>query len=435
MPSGRRRDRAGRARRGVRGAGLHPRGKASRAMDYSWMMSVDPQSNGFEGIFSVLASTRDQRDALARSALKNGSELLQEQRYDSAVKEFKRAAALAPDSIDAYIVLGRTYSLMGEKQKAIDAFERAVRIDTTSVDAHKYLAGAYVAVGRHGDAEAQYQTWIGLDGTDATPQSALGSLYMLMERYAEAETRFRKVTTMAPLDADGFYKLGMVYNKQKRWTEALDQLERSLGLKPGDPDVIAEMAYTYIGLGLEDEATTRSTMLWNMGTAQSKRLAAEIDATLFTPKIQYADTAKSTFNPFLSANAPVYLLDPSLSTPGASKVFTMVFRFNQEMDIASVQNSLNWSIRKATGGDGGVYDNGVVLYHDREVNISPLPLAVAYDPVTREATVYFRVTQNENGDGLIDPLHWIFQFNGKDASGHAIDTEGDEYDGFARKPF
>jgi Flp pilus assembly protein TadD len=405
------------------------------AMDYSWMVSSDTQSGGLEGIFAVLGSSRDQRDSLARSALKNGSELLQEQRYDSAIKEFKRAAALSPDSIDACLTMGRTYTLMGEKQKAVEAFEQAVRIDTTSVDAHKYLAGAYVAVERYGDAEAQYKTWIGLDGTDTSAQSALGSLYMLMDRFAEAETRFQKVTTMAPLDGDGYYKLGMVYNKQKRYTEALDKFERALSLKPNNAEILAESAYSYIGLGLEDEAKTRSTMLWNMGTTASKRLAAEIDATMFTPKIQYADTAKSTFNPFLSMNAPLSLEDASLATPGASKVFTMVFRFNQDMDIASVQSLVNWSIRRSTGGDGGVYDNGVVLHNDREVNISPLPLAVAYDPDTREATVYFRLTQNAAGDGVIDPLHWVFQFSGKDASGHAIDGRGDEYDGFARKPF
>ena len=116
-------------------------------------------------------------------------------------------------------------------------------------------------------------------------------------------------------------------------------------------------------------------------------------------------------------------------------MFSMVFRFNQAMELVSVQNAMKWSISKAPGGAGGVYNNGVTLYPAREVEIMPIPLAVRYDPVTREATVYFRITQNATGDGLIDPQHWVFKFSGTDANGNPMDPRGDEYDGFARKPY
>jgi hypothetical protein len=49
--------------------------------------------------------------------------------------------------------------------------------------------------------------------------------------------------------------------------------------------------------------------------------------------------------------------------------------------------------------------------------------------------VYFRITQNATGDGLIDPQHWVFKFSGTDVSGNPMDSRGDEYDGFARKPY
>jgi Flp pilus assembly protein TadD len=331
--------------------------------------------------------------------------------------------------------MGRTYSLMGQKEDAIAAFEKAVRVDSTCVDARKYLAGAYVAVKRYGDAEVQYKQAINLDGTDSTLQSALGSLYLLMGRYAEAETRFQKVSSMSPLDASSYYNLGLVYNKQGRYSEAVTQFERSIDLNPGSVDAHADLAYAYLGLGLESQAVDQTNMLWNMDTNESWTRAAEIESAMLTPQMQYADTAKSTFNPFLAAGAPVYLEDPSLSTPGASKMFSMVFRFNQPMDLTSVQNAMNWSISKATGGVGGVYDNGVTLNRDREVDIMPFPLAVRYDPVTREATVYFRITQNATGDGIIDPQHWVFKFSGTDLNGNPMDSRGDEYDGFARTPY
>ena len=396
-------------------------------------MDVSPVA--LDGIFAALNTAQDQRASLSTAALNHGASLLQEQRYDDAIKEFKRAAALQPDSIDAYTLMGRTYKLIGRTEDAITAFEKAVRIDPTSVDSHEYLAGAYVAAKRYGDAEVQYKEVTKLDGTDPAPNSALGSLYLLMQRYAEAETQFQKVARMSPLDATNYYTLGLVYNKQGRYPEAVNNFGRSLDLQPGNVDALAEVAYSYLGLGLQDQAIDQTTMLWNMDTNASWTRAAEIEAAMFTPQMQYADTAKSTFNPFLLSGTPVYLEDPSLSTPGASKIFTMVFRFNQSMDLASVQNALNWSINKATGGAGGVFNNGVTLNYDREVDIMPLPLAVRYDPDTREATVYFRVTQNATGDGLIDPLHWVFKFSGTDVSGNPMDPRGDEYDGFARMPY
>jgi tetratricopeptide (TPR) repeat protein len=418
---------------------VDPGADATRATDgrperkVTIMIDMSPVS--LEGIFSALSTTLDQRTSLSTSALNRGASLLQERRYDAAIQEFKRAVGLNPESIDAYIIMGRTYSLMGQSTDAIDAFQNAVKVDPTTVEARTYLAGALVGAQRYGEAEVQYKTVINLDGSAVAPHSSLGSLYLLMERYAEAETQFQKVGAMTPLDPNSYYNLGLVYNKQERYSEAVNQFERVLGLQPGSTDAIAEMAYSYLGLGLEDQAIERVTTLWNLDTNESWVRAAEIEAVMFTPKIQYADTAKSTFNPYLISGAWVSLLDPSLSTPGASKMFSMVFRFNQEMDLASVQSAMNWSINRATGGVGGVYNSGATLYSDREVGIMPFPLAVRYDPDTREATVYFRITQNATGDGLIDPQHWVFRFSGTDVTGKSIDPLGDEYDGFARTPF
>ncbi len=396
-------------------------------------MDMSPVS--LEGIFSTLGTNQDQRSSLSAAALNRGAGLLQEQRYEAAIKEFKRAAALDPQSSDACVVMGRTYSMIGQPGNAIAAFQKAIKIDPSRVDARMYLAGAFVGTQRYGEAEAQYRAAIKLDGSATAPRSALGSLYLLMERYAEAETQFQKVGSMAPLDPSSRYNLGLVYNQQGRYTEALGQFDRAISLQPGNVDAIAEQAYSYLGLGQEDQAAERATTLWNMNTNESWTRAAEIESAMFTPRFQYADTAKSTFNPFLLSGAALSLEDASLATPGASKLFTMVFRFNQPMDLASVQNAMKWSISKATGGPGGVYDNGVTLDYSRDTNIMPIPLAVRYDPDTREATVYFRITQNAAGDGVIDPRHWVFQFSGTDVNGNPMDPRGDEYDGFARKPY
>ena len=83
----------------------------------------------------------------------------------------------------------------------------------------------------------------------------------------------------------------------------------------------------------------------------------------------------------------------------------------------------------------GVYNHGANLNPDREVGIMPLPFSVRYDPEKQTATVYFQVRQNANGDGRIDPSHWVFQFGGRDASGNLMDRRGDQYSGYVKSAF
>mgnify|MGYP001596634442 CR=1 FL=1 len=110
----------------------------------------------------------------------------------------------------------------------------------------------------------------------------------------------------------------------------------------------------------------------------------------------------------------------------------MVFQFNKNMDPISVQDAFNWKISKAAGGEAGVYNDGANLHGEREVSIMPYPIGVSYDPVEGTATVYFRVTQNDTGDGLIDPKHWVFQFSGWAADGKRMDPTADQYSGYSR---
>jgi len=108
--------------------------------------------------------------------------------------------------------------------------------------------------------------------------------------------------------------------------------------------------------------------------------------------------------------------------------FSMVFQFNTGMDVSSVLNRSNWWISRADGGEGGVYNHGANLRPENDVGISPIPMTVSYNPLTKQATVYFSVTQNDAGTGVMDPSHWVFRFSGVDASGRAMDPDGDEYD-------
>ena len=67
-----------------------------------------------------------------------------------------------------------------------------------------------------------------------------------------------------------------------------------------------------------------------------------------------------------------------------------------------------------------------------EVKVPMYPIGVYYNEEDMTATVRFRLTQNDAGDGTIDPSHIVFSFKGMDADGNAMDTQNDQYMGFSK---
>lgn len=98
---------------------------------------------------------------------------------------------------------------------------------------------------------------------------------------------------------------------------------------------------------------------------------------------------------------------------------------------SSVENVYNWSIARASGtgrGDGYNYDMTVP---GTEVTLSSTPLGVYYDSREQTATVLFKIRQNADANGTLDPSHINFSFNGKDVIGLSMDKSAARYSGFS----
>lgn len=396
-------------------------------------------SSALEGSASSLASslTRQQsnRESVAYSALNRGATRIQEQDYEGALADFKRAAAYKPDMIEAQLYIARTYDLLDRTEEAITAYKKAIQIDPTDTNVKSELANYYMTHERYAEAEQELLGIMKTAAPSAGMVASLGYIYMTTDRLAEAEAQFSKAVLMAPTDPAAHYSLGLVYNKQERYEEAVGEFKKAIGLKRDYAVAYADLASSFMALDQTDLAQEQVDTLLILGTDEANSLAYEVMNDMFKPKILYEDIVRSTFPSREGPGTAVADLDPSLATPGSSVTFCMIFQFNKQMDVASVQDVYNWWISKADGGEGGVYNFGANLHPENEISILPIPMAVRYDPVTHRATVSFRITQNTAGTGLMDPSHWVFRFNGIDAEGNPMDTHGDEYDHAALSSF
>ena len=138
-----------------------------------------------------------------------------------------------------------------------------------------------------------------------------------------------------------------------------------------------------------------------------------------------------TFMYLMPRKTQVSVLDEYLENANAEVTFKMVFQFDKEMDRESVENKFNWNITRATGsGPGQVYNYGFPI-PDTEVKIPLFPEHVYYNPDDLTATVYFKLKQNADATGTIDPSHIEFKFTGTDTFGFAMNSNYDQFTGFS----
>lgn len=376
-------------------------------------------------------SDSTQQASLANTAMAAGTRYLQKQDFTSALNAFQQALAYQPDSTDALTLIAKTYTFMNRPDDAIKTYQRALRIDPTNSDARMQLASVYMKSQKYDDARKEFQKVIAAAPGNTDAVISLGFVDLNTGHLDDAQKEFEKAARMVPRDANARLGLGQTLAKQGDTSGAIDALKEATRLDRMNAQAFSELGLAYLKQGRTDLAEQQVSELQRINTPESAGLAQQIELTMLTPKFSYQDAAHSTFALTGGPGTTVASLDPSLATPGASKVFSVSFVFNQAMDMSSVGNPSNWSITRANGGPGGVYNNGVTLQPTQQVGILPMPIAVTYDPTTSRATLYFTVTQNAAGNAVIDPSHWVFQFNGTDSSGKPMDASGDQFDGFA----
>lgn len=372
-----------------------------------------------------------QKAQLAQYAIQAAAKYMQNNNYDGAIKEFKKALAFDVTNETAQTYLGKIYLSQNKTDEAIKVFKTYAQQQPLSVNAQVNLGNAYLQGKKYTESEAAFRKAARLDPLNPVADYTLGQQYLTQKKYAEAETQFKKVAAIAPRDGNVYYGLGMLYNQTGKSELAIKNLKQALTLKPDFPAANFELGIAYDAAGESDKAAEQVKIL----KSKDYSLYTDLARILNKPKIVSMDTSKSGgFVELLGPGTPLWALDPALMTPDSSKEFSVDITFSNKMDIASVMNPSNWSISRANSADGGYY-NSTLPVTSHEAAVAPIPLSVTYNDLDQVATVKFRISQNAAGDATIDPSHLVFKFSGKDAAGRAMDVNANEVDGYALKSF
>ena len=219
------------------------------------------------------------------------------------------------------------------------------------------LGNLYFSLERYGDAEDAYRGAYNLDTEDPNVAFSLGQALLKMEKYADATEIFKSVEKLDTASANGVYGQGMVYRDQGEAESAIEMFKEATETDPEFYDAWAELGYLYADTG----QTELADEVFEFLDANDEGLADTLNRYMYkasAPQLAFVG-AEGTFPRYMGSRTPVSAIDSYLENANTSQQFTMIFQFDKEMSMSSVQNRTNWTIsRSDKSGGAELYNFG-----------------------------------------------------------------------------
>lgn len=166
---------------------------------------------------------------LAKEGLPTGDTAKLEQ----AIRYFRAALQMDPDSMAAHYSLGLVCLGSRRFEEAIEAFSAVIRIDPTRAQGHSNLGAALSQAGRQAEAIGHLRRAAELEPDDAAIRENLGVALAKAGRYQEAMASYAQSLRLDPGQASVYGQLGAALLKTGRSAEAALRFRESLRLRPG----------------------------------------------------------------------------------------------------------------------------------------------------------------------------------------------------------
>jgi len=182
-------------------------------------------------IFLLSFSVGGQDSSTAEAHLKRGDGLLQSQKYQEAIAEFKASIRTNPQSAEAHFKLGLAYSAIPISDQgasdnfnaAFKAFKKAVRLKPDWAEAHNQLGRKYNSLLQYDDAIKSLTEAIRLKPELDEAHKNLGIAYLYTGQFQDAIERLKEAIRIDPNKPLPHKLLGLAYLATYERENAMDQ--------------------------------------------------------------------------------------------------------------------------------------------------------------------------------------------------------------------
>ncbi len=150
---------------------------------------------------------------------------------NEAISSFSKAREIEKNLIEANLIEGKIYNLLGKYQEANLVFQKVLEQAPNNYDAYIGKAKSLKALGFKKDAEQLFKKAIQLKPDFYLLYTGLGLFYYQEGRYKEAAEQFQKVVELVPNNAGGYRNLASMNVFLNNIQEATQLYQKSLSIE------------------------------------------------------------------------------------------------------------------------------------------------------------------------------------------------------------
>lgn len=157
----------------------------------------------------------------------------EKKQFREALEEYLMAIKLEPDAATAHYNLAVFLSTHGN-DFAVSQYQEAISLEPDYPDAHLNLGLAHADAGRTEEAMKELRTAIELDSSDPFPRHELAALMMDEGDYRSAINHLKEVTRLDAKNFEAWLDLGICYAQKGFYAEAERAYDKAAELNAGD---------------------------------------------------------------------------------------------------------------------------------------------------------------------------------------------------------
>lgn len=158
---------------------------------------------------------------------------LMNKNYEASLQHFERKAAMDPSHVSTYMNMGIALQQMNKNAEAMKTFRKATQMAPNSVAAWVQL-GQALSADSLAASQAVFKKALGLDPQSPAAKRGLAYTYLVQEQYPQAIGLLEAATQADPNDTQGWVWLGQALLNSGRHAEARNAYQRALKLDPSN---------------------------------------------------------------------------------------------------------------------------------------------------------------------------------------------------------
>jgi tetratricopeptide (TPR) repeat protein len=188
------------------------------------------------------------------ASIMRGQSHLQKRNYDLALKDFRRALELFPNSGMAHWSLGDAQYDMNDYTAAVASYNKAIELGVTSAEIYVDLADAYDIQDKTEPALENYAKAIALDPKSVRALRNRAITFFRLNRLDDAITDLSAAITLDPKSDLAVFYRGRAYAAKEQLDLAISDFGAAIKLNPNDARYYYQRAFNLEGKGDQEAA-------------------------------------------------------------------------------------------------------------------------------------------------------------------------------------